>query len=82
MVGGSYDSFLSYEPFPFDIEYLNTKIPTDSLLEAQNYDDSGEGTTAEAAGKSDRTESAASGSSGEEMTSSGPILPPSPPNDI
>ena len=70
MIGGSYDSFLSYEPFPFDTDYLNTKIPADSPG----------GTMEETA--ADLNESAASVSSSEEVTSSGPILPPSPPNAI
>ena len=77
MIGGSYDSFLSYEPFPFDTDYLNTKIPADSPGGTV------EKTAAVAAvGEPDLDESAASVSSSEEVTSSGPILPPSPPNAI
>ena len=79
MIGGSYDSFLSYEPFPFDTDYLNTKIPADSPAGTM------EKTTAAAAavvGEPDLNESAASVSSSEEVTSGGPILPPSPPNAI
>eukprot|EP01036_Dinobryon_divergens_P034273 gene34273-44275_t len=93
MVGGSYDSFMTYEPFPFDTEYLNTKIPNLTLEADKLVEDTIRGDSSNAEQKiveeeggggevskpePDLTESGIGSS--EEMTSSGPIFPPTPPN--
>ena len=92
MIGGTYDSFMTYEPFPFDTEYLNTKIPnlildTEGLAENTIDGDSPTGEQKiEEGGEVSEPNLTESGvvdiNSSEEMTSSGPILPPTPPNAV